>query len=224
MSAIQFDAVGTSRGSGRRTVEVLRDVSFCIGAGEVALLIGPSGSGKTTLLGLTAGLLTPQQGRIEIQGVRIDSASQSRRRAMRSTSIGIVFQRPSLLSGLTARENVRLMATVAGMTSRDGDRETDLLLERLGVASLRDRLPHEMSGGEEQRVAIARALVHRPAVLLADEPTGSLDEVSGTAVAEMLRGLAVERQAAVLLATHDLRLKRFASRCLVISAGRLTHA
>lgn len=224
MRAIYFDAVGTSRGNGRRAVEVLRDVSFFIAAGEIALLVGPSGSGKTTLLGLAAGLLTPERGRIEIQGLRIDSASQRQRRALRARSVGIVFQRPSLLSGLTARENVRLMASVAGMNPRDGERETDLLLERLGVASLRDRLPHEMSGGEEQRVAIARALVHRPAVLLADEPTGSLDEISGSAVAEILRDLAAERQAAVLVATHDLRLKRYASRCLVLAAGSLRHA
>ena len=224
MSAIRFDGVWTTRGTARRAVQVLRDVSFSMCAGELALLIGPSGSGKTTLLGLAAGLLTPQRGRIEIRGVRIDCASQTERRALRAASIGMVFQRPNLLSGLTARENVRLMATIAGMVPSDGDRETDLLLERLGVATLRDRFPHELSGGEEQRVGIARALVHRPAVLLADEPTGSLDGTSGAAVAEMLCGLAAERQAAVLVATHDLRLERYASRCLLLVDGTLTNA
>ncbi len=221
MSAIQFDGVWTTRGTARRAVQVLRDVSFSVNAGELTLLAGPSGSGKTTLLGLAAGLLTPDRGRIEIGGVRIDVASQRERRALRSASIGVVFQRPSLLSGLTARENVRLMASIAGMSPSDGERETDLLLDILGLATLRDRLPHELSGGEEQRIGIARALVHRPAVLLADEPTGNLDGTSGAAVAEILLRLASERQAAVMVATHDLRLKRYASRCLVLEDGTL---
>jgi ABC-type lipoprotein export system ATPase subunit len=221
MSAIRFDGVWTTRGAARRAVQVLRDVSFSIEAGELVLLTGPSGSGKTTLLGVAAGLLTAERGRIEIGGARIESTSQRVRRAVRAAAVGMVFQRPCLLSGLTARENVLLMASIAGMSANDGARQTDVLLERLGVASLRDRLPHELSGGEEQRVGIARALVHGPAVLLADEPTGSLDETAGAGVAELLRGLASERQAAVLVATHDLRLRRFASRLLVLTDGAL---
>jgi ABC-type lipoprotein export system ATPase subunit len=222
VSAFRFDDVWCSRGRARRRVEVLRRASFTISPGEVVLLIGPSGSGKTTLLGVAAGLLTPERGLVEIEGVRIDNASQAKRRVLRSASIGMVFQRPSLLSGLTARENILLMASIAGMSGRDGEHETGLLLECLGIASLRHRLPHELSGGEEQRVGIARALVHRPAVILADEPTGSLDEGSGAAVAELLHSLASERRVAVLLATHDLRLRRYASRAITLRDGSLT--
>jgi ABC-type lipoprotein export system ATPase subunit len=219
--SIRFDGVSKRRGTGRRSVCVLRDVSFRVESGEVVLLFGPSGSGKTTLLALAAGLLSPEAGRIEIGGRRIDGTSQASRRAMRSAFIGFVFQRPSLLGSLTARENVRLMARVAGLNAADAARETEAVLERLGIAGLASRLPRELSGGEEQRVGIARALVHRPAVLLADEPTGSLDSVAGAAVAELLRQAAHDSGASVLVATHDTRMNRYASRRMVMSDGRL---
>ena len=222
MNAIRLQAVSKSRGSGKRSVRVLRDVSFSIAAGELVLLVGPSGSGKTTLLGVAAGLLTADDGEIEIRGVRIDGATPRARRALRAEAIGLVFQRPSLLSGLTARENVRLMAATAGMPAFDAQSQADSLLERLGIGALADRHPHELSGGEEQRVGIARALVHRPAVILADEPTASLDGVTGESIAEMLASLAAERHTAVLVATHDLRLRRFASRCLHLVDGVLS--
>jgi putative ABC transport system ATP-binding protein len=222
MNAIRFQGVSKSRGSARRSVRVIRDVSFSINAGEVVLVVGPSGSGKTTLLGLAAGLLTADDGEVEVRGVRIDQATPGERRALRAASIGMVFQRPSLLSGLTARENVRLMASLAGMEASDAQNQTDSLLDRLGMGALVNRLPHELSGGEEQRVGIARALVHRPVVILADEPTASLDGAAGESIAEILASLAAERHTAVLVATHDLRLRRFASRCLRLVDGVLS--
>ena len=221
MNAIRFEGVWKRRGSGRRAVEVLRDVSFSINAGELVLLLGPSGSGKTTLLGVAAGLLSPDAGCVEMKGIRLDGASHSVRRALRSANIGFVFQRPNLLSGLTARENIRLMASLAGISSARCESETDAVLERLGIGVLADRFPHELSGGEEQRVGIARALVHHPAVLLADEPTGNLDGVAGTAVAELLVSIATEGRSAVLVATHDLRLERYASRQLLMTDGKV---
>jgi ABC-type lipoprotein export system ATPase subunit len=201
---------------------VLRDVSFSIAEGEVVLVVGPSGSGKTTLLGVAAGLLTADHGEVELRGMRIDLATPQERRALRAAAIGMVFQRPSLLSGLTARENVRLMASVSVMEARDAQRQTESLLDHLGIRALADRLPHELSGGEEQRVGIARALVHRPAVILADEPTASLDGATGESILELLAGVAAERRTAVLIATHDLRLHRFASRCLHLLNGVLS--
>jgi putative ABC transport system ATP-binding protein len=125
---------------------------------------------------------------------------------------------------LTARENVLLMASVAGMQPAEAHAQTEWLFDRLGVGRLADRFPHELSGGEEQRVGIARALVHRPAVILADEPTASLDYVSGEAIATVLVRLAVEQQTAVLVSTHDLRLRRFASRCLYLVDGVLSES
>ncbi len=222
MNLIRLQGVSKSRGSGKRSVRVLRDVSLSIAAGELVLLVGPSGSGKTTLLGVAAGLLTAEEGEIEVGAVRLDGATVHQRRALRAGAVGMVFQRPSLLSGLTARENVRLMAATAGMQSWDAQRQTDSLFERLGIGALAHRLPRELSGGEEQRVGIARALVHRPAVILADEPTASLDGVTGESIAEMLASLASERQTAVLVATHDLRLRRFSSRCLHLVDGVLS--
>jgi putative ABC transport system ATP-binding protein len=221
VSAIRFERVWKRRGSGRRAVQVLRNVSFSIGAGELVLLLGPSGSGKTTLLGVAAGLLSADAGCVEMDGIRLDRASQSARRALRSAKLGFVFQRPNLLSGLTARENILLMARLAGMHSHQSERETDDVLERLGIRALADRFPHELSGGEEQRVGIARAVVHRPAVLLADEPTGNLDAVAGTSVAELLLSIATERGSAVLVATHDSRLERYASRQFFIVDGEV---
>jgi putative ABC transport system ATP-binding protein len=219
MSAIRFHGVSKSRGSERRSVLILRDISFSVERGEVVLLVGPSGSGKTTLLGLSAGLLTADGGAIEIRGVRMDGAGPSARRELRARSIGMVFQRPSLLSGLTVAENVLVMAAAAGLTAGEARARCGTLLDRLGIGSLIHRLPRELSGGEEQRVGIARALVHRPAVILADEPTASLDGVTGSSIAGILAELARERGTAILIATHDLRLRRFASRSLHLADG-----
>ena len=222
MSEIHFQSVSKYRGPARRSLRVLHEASFSIAAGELVLVVGPSGSGKTTLLGVAAGLLKADHGEVETHGVRVDRATPGALRALRAQAIGAVFQRPNLLGGLTARENVLLMASVAGMPQAEAQVETERLLDRLGVGRLADRFPHELSGGEEQRVGIARALVHRPAVILADEPTASLDYHSGEAIAAVLASLAAEGQAAVLIATHDLRLRRFASRCLQLVDGVLS--
>ena len=224
MSEIRFQGVSKHRGAGRRSLRVLHEVSFSIAAGEMVLIVGPSGSGKTTLLGVAAGLLRADHGEVETHGVRVDRATPRALRALRARAIGAVFQRPNLLGGLTARENVLLMASVAGMREAEAQVRTQQLLARLGVGALADRLPHELSGGEEQRVGIARALVHRPAVIFADEPTASLDHTSGEAIATLLASLAAQEQAAVLVSTHDLRLRRFASRCLHLVDGELSEA
>lgn len=224
MTAILFENVSKQRGTGRRAVDVLRNVSFSLAEGEVVLLTGPSGSGKTTLLGLAAGLLSADAGRIEIHNTRLEWTTLRQRVALRSRAIGVVFQRPSLLSGLTARENVHLMARLSGMTAKDARAQTSQLFERLGIGGLADRYPHQLSGGEEQRVGIARALVHGPPVILADEPTASLDAGPGDAVAALLQSVAAERAVAVLIATHDLRLRRFASRFLQLAGGTLLEA
>jgi putative ABC transport system ATP-binding protein len=224
MSEIRFEAVSKRRGVGRQALPVLHQVSFSIAAGELVLVVGPSGSGKTTLLGIAAGLLKADQGKIETHGVRVDRAPPGALQALRAQAIGTVFQRPNLLGGLTARENVLLMASLAGMRNTDAQARADSLLRGLGVGALADRFPHELSGGEEQRVGIARALVHRPAVILADEPTASLDHDSGEAIAKALARLAAEEGAAVLVSTHDLRLRRFASRCLQLVDGVLAES
>ncbi len=222
MSVLTLTHVSRSRGRGRRLVQVLRDITLDLSAGEVVLLEGPSGSGKTTLLGVAAGLLSPEAGDVILDGHHLAAETPARRRAIRARYCGLVFQRSNLLAGLTARQNVLLMAEIAGMGKADADSEADRLFAALGLAAQRDSYPAELSGGEEQRVAVARALVHRPKVVLADEPTGNLDGESGHAVAESLAALTRERSSAVLVATHDQRLAPFASRRLRLVDGRIS--
>ena len=214
MSCLVLEEVRKARGSGRRSVAVLQGISLSVDPGEFVLLEGPSGAGKTTLLAVAAGLLMPDAGRVTLAG-RVPT------RSLRCRAVGFVFQRPNLLPNLTARENVVLMGELAGMTTTAAGAEADGLLSQLDVAPLADRWPAELSGGEEQRVSVARALVHRPAIVLADEPTGSLDTASGQVVVQLLAELAPSRGGSVLVATHDTRLATFATRRLRIADGKL---
>jgi putative ABC transport system ATP-binding protein len=224
MSALVMEHVSRSRGRGPARVPALRGVSLSVEAGEVVLVEGPSGSGKTTLLAVAGGLLTPEAGTVGIAGRDVGTLDDAARRLLRARSVGFVFQRASLLERLTARDNVRLAAALAGVPPAEAAREADALLEKLGLDGLGGRRPAELSGGEEQRVAVVRALVHRPALLLADEPTACLDGASGRAVAEALAGLARERGAAVVIASHDRRLVPFATRRLALLDGALEPA
>jgi len=219
--ALLLEGVSKARGTGRQTVQALRDVSLRLSAGELVLLEGPSGAGKTTLLAVAAGLLSADAGRVILADLAIGEARPAARRKHRLRNVGFVFQRANLLGELTVRENVLLMTSLAGMPREHAHREVDALLEELGLARLADRRSTELSGGEEQRVALARALVHRPPVVLADEPTGNLDGASGRVVAEGLAKCARARGAAVLVATHDARLVPFATRRISIVDGRV---
>lgn len=221
MTPLMLSHICQDRGSGRRQGRVLHDVSLSLESGEIVLLEGPSGAGKSTLLGVSAGLLSPASGDVTLAGLPLRSAAPKTRRALRARSVGFVFQRANLVANLTARDNVRLMAELAGMAPAEAAARADALLERVGLTGLRDRFPRELSGGEEQRVAVARALVHRPAVVLADEPTASLDGESGRAVTELLIELARSVGSAVLVSTYDPRLAPYADRRLTILDGRL---
>lgn len=221
MTALHLEAVVKQRGTGRRAVQVLRGVDLTLAAGEVVLLEGPSGSGKTTLLGVAGGVLTADAGQVVIADRNLASLSVVDRRRHRSLHVGFVFQRANLLGGLTARQNILLMGTIAGWAVLDAGREADRLIEALGLGAIADRFPRELSGGEEHRVAVARALVHRPALVLADEPTGNLDAETGRAVAGALWTLAQEQGSAVLVATHDVRLASFGSRRVLMARGRV---
>jgi putative ABC transport system ATP-binding protein len=209
------------RGRGARAVEAVRGASLEVAAGELVLLEGPSGAGKTTLLLIAAGLLAPDRGEATLAGEALAPLGAAGRRALRARACGFVFQRANLLDRLTVRENVLLAAGLAGLPRPLARARAEALLARLGLAAVADRLPATLSGGEEQRVAVARALVHRPAVVLADEPTGELDAASGRAVATALAELAREEHVAVLVATHDARLRPFASRRAWMADGAL---
>jgi putative ABC transport system ATP-binding protein len=200
---------------------VLRGVDLELDAGEIALLEGPSGSGKTTLLTVAAGLLTADEGSVHLAGDDLASMTHSSRRKHRATHVGFMFQRANLLEGLTALENVLLAADLADVATSVARTRAEELFESLDIAGLEDRLPNELSGGEEHRVALARAVVHRPTLLLADEPTGNLDTESGRAVMSLLDRLVKKHEVALLIASHDQRLRDLRARELRIEDGRV---
>lgn len=221
MTALLLDGVSKTRGGGAHATHALRDASLSVAAGEVVLLEGASGAAKTTLLAVAAGLLTPDAGRVLLAGRSLVELPPAKRRRHRARVVGFVFQRSNLLEQLTAWENVLLMALLAGRPTGEARRATNEVFEQLDIGHLAPRGPGELSGGEEQRVGVARALVHRPAIVLADEPTGNLDGASGRVVAEALATCAKARGAAVLVATHDARLEQFATRRVPIVDGHL---
>jgi putative ABC transport system ATP-binding protein len=203
---------------GDLAVTALADVDLEVRAGEMVAVLGPSGCGKSTLLNVLAGVDRLDAGRAVVAGMDLGSASESGLVDLRRRRIGIVFQAFHLVPNLTAQENVALPLALAGV--RDPARVT-ALLARVGLAERAPHFPAELSGGERQRVALARALVHRPQLLLADEPTGNLDSAAGLAVLELLDELRVEERAAVVLATHDERIAARADRRVRMRDGRI---
>ena len=221
MTALKLDHVSKTRGHGPRAVTALKDVSFEAFPGDIVLTEGPSGAGKTTMLTVSAGLLTPDRGSVFLGGRVLSEMSGSERRAHRARNVGFVFQRANLLEGLTVRENILLAAVLARVAREEAEDSASKLMTAIGIDELGDRRPDELSGGEEHRVAVARALVHKPSVVFADEPTGNLARVSGRAVAETLATLAHERGVCVIIASHDARLREFATRRLWMEDGEI---
>ena len=202
-------------------VEVLRGVSFALPAGRSLALTGESGSGKSTLLHLVAGLDRPDGGQIRLAGQMMSGLSDAGRARLRREVVGLVFQQFNLIPSLTVAGNLSFQARLSGR--HDGAVVADLA-ERLGLIDLMSRYPEQLSGGQQQRVAIGRALAARPALVLADEPTGNLDEATGDRVLDLMLGLVRDAGAALLMVTHSPRL---AARCdgrLHLSAGRVAEA
>jgi putative ABC transport system ATP-binding protein len=183
----------------------LREVSLSVAPGEAVAILGPSGSGKSTLLNLIAGLDRPSTGTVTVEGVRVDRLSEAASARYRRARIGLVFQFFNLLDDLTVADNVMLPAQLAGMAHGPAHRRATQLLAALGVDRHASAYPGRLSGGERQRVAVARALMNRPALLLADEPTGALDTAAGEDVQRLLTELHADGQTMVLV-THDLAL------------------
>jgi putative ABC transport system ATP-binding protein len=218
---LRLDSVTRVYGSGDTAVCALDDVSFTLGRSEVVALVGPSGSGKTTLLQLAGAVDRPTTGRVLHGGQDLAALTASQLTTLRRRQIGFVFQLFNLVPGLNARDNVALVARLDGVP-RAQAREASLeLLDLVGLAHRGDHLPSELSGGEQQRVAIARALVNRPSLILADEPTGSLDRSAGQRVVDLLMRAAVDRQASLLLVTHDSQLISHTDHTIAIADGRL---
>ncbi len=200
-------------------LEILRDISFAVGQGEAVAVVGASGSGKSTLLGLLAGLDTPTRGSVWVAGEDFFALDEDARAALRGRLMGFVFQSFQLLPALTALENVMLPLELANAaTARDEALEW---LDRVGLAKRVKHYPKHLSGGEQQRVALARAFAGRPALLLADEPTGNLDATTGAAIIELMFRLNAEQGTTLVLVTHDDALAGRCGRQLRLAAGRL---
>ncbi|HZP41767.1 MAG TPA: ABC transporter ATP-binding protein [Candidatus Binatia bacterium] len=220
---IALQSVTKRYGTGAARTTAVDDLSLHIGPGEFVALMGPSGSGKTTVLNLIAGLDTPDSGRIVVDGRDLSQLADHQLADMRLGTIGFVFQSFNLLPALTVERNVAWPLQFAGCKRREVARRTAAALERVGLADHERRRPAELSGGEQQRVAIARAIATRPAILLADEPTGNLDSRTGQKILDLLRELNQEQHVTVVMVTHSTLAAAYGDRTLELHDGRLLH-
>ncbi len=211
----------TFRGGDGSALEILRDLELSIGRGEFVAIVGSSGSGKSTLLHLLGGLDRPDAGDVQLEGRSYAGLDQQALAALRNQRLGFVFQFHHLLRDFTAVENVAMPLRIAGMSEQEAHAQAAPVLVELGLGG---RLHHRvtlLSGGEQQRVALARAVVHRPAVLLADEPSGNLDPPNAAVLHQLLRRMASEAGVATVIVTHDHDLAAMADRVMVMRDGRL---
>ncbi|MGW2743636.1 ABC transporter ATP-binding protein [Streptomyces sp. NPDC001450] len=218
---VRVEDVHKSYGRGAAAVHALRGVSFEVPRGELVALKGRSGSGKTTLLNIVGGLDTPDRGRVEVDGQDLAGLGESGLLELRRDRIGFVFQSFGLIPILTAAENVGVPLRLRRAEPREREERVDLLLSLVGLADHAAQRPGELSGGQQQRVAIARALANRPALIVADEPTGQLDAETGHAVMELLRAVVRSEGATALVATHDATLLDLADRVLELGDGEI---
>lgn len=217
---LEMRSVTRVHGSGHTQVEALVDADLSVAPGLLVAVMGPSGSGKTTLLSLAGGLETPTSGEVIVGGDPLGRLSAGELAVLRRRKIGYVFQQFNLIEGLRALENVSLPLELDGLKRKAATSEALEALEVLGLADLAERFPDELSGGEQQRVAIARAIVGSRKLLLADEPTGALDTVTGEGVLRLMRGHC-DRGGAGVLVTHDARLAAWADQVVFLRDGRI---
>lgn len=208
-------------GRGETSVHALKGVSFSVLPGQFVTLVGPSGSGKSTLFHILGGLTRASSGTVLIDGIDFSSLGDADRTKLRKKRIGFVFQRFNLLPTLTARGNIEIALEIAGLEKGSERQRMDELAGLLGITGRLDHLPSQLSGGEQQRVAIARALITRPAIILADEPTGNLDTANSDAVLGMLRRSNQQFRQTVLMITHNPEAAAIGDRILHIRDGRL---
>jgi putative ABC transport system ATP-binding protein len=220
-NAIHVRRLTKTFGADDTRVDAVRAVDLDLEPGEVVLVMGPSGSGKTTLLSMLGGLLRPTSGTIEIGGIDIASVDERELPPLRARRFGFVFQDFNLLPALSAEENVAVALNVAGVRGTEATRRAAALLSELGLESRARFPPQQLSGGEKQRVAIARAIANRPQVIFADEPTANLDSAHGSETMRLLRRLAQEQEATVVIVSHDQRLREIADRVLWLEDGQL---
>ena len=221
-AAVEAESITKIYGEGVSAVRAVDDVSLQVASGEFVAIVGPSGSGKTSMLAILAGLLSPTHGEITIAGESLSQMSDSRLTRFRGARIGFSFQSNNLVPYLNALENVELMLRLNGKYSRDNRRRARQILERLGLGDRLQSYPGQLSGGQQQRVAIARALIHDPSLVLADEPTASLDTERAYQVVSTFADLIHEQQRAGIMVTHDLRMCRYVDRVIQMVDGKIS--
>jgi putative ABC transport system ATP-binding protein len=219
--ALELVDVVKSYGQGETEVYALRDVSLTIEPGEIVAVMGPSGCGKSTLLHLAGALEMPSAGRVRVAGRDLGDMTREQQATLRRRDVGYVFQRLNLVPALTAVENVMLQLQLDGVAKRTAREAALGALETVGLTHHLDRFPDDFSGGQQQRIAIARALVGERRLLLADEPTGSLDTLNSDQVVELLAALAARSGTAVVLVTHEPRFASYADRVVFLRDGRI---
>lgn len=221
MSAIKITKIKKSFGKGEAKFEVLHGIDGEIEAGKMTFLVGPSGCGKTTLISIIAGILTPDDGDVEVFCHNILKMKAKENAQFRRENIGFIFQQFNLLPALTALENVAVPLIAGGMERSEAKKKAAEMLEKVDLAPHIKKLPKELSGGQQQRVAIARSLVHDPKLLICDEPTASLDASSGQIVMKLLQEQAKKEDRCVIVVTHDDRIFKFADAMLKMNDGKI---
>lgn len=221
-SILSVERIHVTVGNGEAAVRALSDVSLVFPAGMVTFVGGPSGSGKTTLLSVLGCLLQPQEGLVLVNGKDVTKISEQERTSIRREQIGFIFQSFRLFKSLTAVENVMLAMEISGVRGQQVREKADKLLGTLGLEEKRRLKPDELSGGEKQRVAIARALMREPKIILADEPTASLDSNNGEVITRILHDIAEVEGCTVVIVSHDERLRVFARNIVGLRDGRVT--
>jgi putative ABC transport system ATP-binding protein len=209
-------------GDGDTSVKVLDNISLQVKAGEFVAVVGPSGSGKSTFLSIAGALLSPTSGRIVLGDEEINSLPPKKMNQIRLEKIGFVFQSSNLIPYLTVRDQLLLISELAGKRNKVAKQRADNLLNQLGLSHRRNHYPQSLSGGERQRVAIARAWMNDPEIILADEPTASLDSERGKAVVQMLADEVHSREKAAIMVTHDKRMLELCDRIIYIEDGKLS--
>ncbi|MCD0460197.1 ABC transporter ATP-binding protein [Roseiconus lacunae] len=224
MPLVELRRVSKRFTKGDETIVPLDDVSLSIQEGEFVSLMGPSGTGKSTLLNLVSGIDRPDAGEIEVAGTEITNLSRSRLADWRATNLGYIFQTHNLIPVLTAYENVELPTLLLKLSASERRQRVELALEAVGLSDRADHYPRQLSGGQEQRVGIARAIVAHPKVVVADEPTGSLDGTTSAQVQQLLQRLNQELGITLLMVTHDSEVARIATRQLTLDRGKFLEA
>ncbi|WP_160031705.1 ABC transporter ATP-binding protein [Paenibacillus sp. An7] len=219
---LQLENITKTFGDGDSSIKVLKNVTLNVKAGEFVALVGPSGSGKSTFLSVAGALLAPSSGRIIIGGQDLSQFSEKQMNEIRLDKIGFVFQSANLIPYLTVKDQLLLIAELSGKKGKQANQKSDEMLSRLGLSHRAHAYPENLSGGERQRVAIARAWMNDPEILLADEPTASLDSERGRAVVEMLSQEVKERKKAAIMVTHDTRMLDLCDRVVYMEDGVLT--